>query len=383
MPAADWDLATDALPEQVKRVFRRVIPTGIQHGTVTVRHRGQSFELTTLRGEGAYSDGRRPDSVTFVSDLTADLGRRDFTINALAYDPLDDQLTDPFGGLGDLERHVIRAVGDARARFSEDGLRVLRAARFAATLGFRLDPDTEAAIALTLPTFSKVSPERVRDEWLKALKARDPAPAFVVMRKTGILRVSAPLLDAVEGVNFERSVASLVHAPMNACVRLALLFHAVEDLASVADWLVRYRFSNLEQETILRLLRHRAPAGSPAWSDADVRRFARAVGREHVAEVADFGVLVAEANEALQPEAVPTARRLRERVRACVRPDVALTTKELAVGGRELMQELGLAPGKQVGELIEALLGRVLDEPHLNSREALLDVARTLTARAD
>jgi tRNA nucleotidyltransferase (CCA-adding enzyme) len=380
-PAADWDLATDAVPDQVKRVFPRVIPTGIQHGTVTVRHRGQSYELTTLRGEGAYSDGRRPDSVTFVSDIAADLGRRDFTINALAYDPIDDRLTDPFGGLRDLDARLIRAVGDARERFSEDGLRVLRAARFAATLGFELDQATEKAIGETLATFSKVSTERVRDEWLKALKAQDPAPAFRIMRRTGILRVCAPALDELAEPEFERSLDCLRKAPLDSCVRMAVLFRNVTDLKSVLDWLVRYRFSNAEQERVLRLLRHAAPERSDDWSDADVRRFAREVGREHVGEVVEFGVLTAEVERDV-PQRAPAAKRLRERLGKLIRPEIALTSKDLAIGGRDLMTELGIAPGKQLGELIEALMNRVLEQPELNTREALLATARSVLAKS-
>ena len=139
----DWDIATDARPERVQRLFSRVIPTGIQHGTVTVLLSGQSFEVTTLRGETTYTDGRHPDAVHFVDDIVADLARRDFTINAIAYDPVGNQLIDPFDGLGDLAKRVLRAVGDPAERFAEDGLRVLRAARFVATLDVSLDPGTE------------------------------------------------------------------------------------------------------------------------------------------------------------------------------------------------------------------------------------------------
>src|SRR5690606_41041217 len=129
-PVSDWDLATTALPGEVQAVFKRTIPTGIQHGTVTVLHRGRHYEVTTLRGEGAYTDGRRPDTVEFVREIDEDLARRDFTVNAIAYDPLRRELVDPWGGLEDIDRKVIRAVGDPRERFGEDGLRVLRAARF-------------------------------------------------------------------------------------------------------------------------------------------------------------------------------------------------------------------------------------------------------------
>src|SRR5688572_18520956 len=138
----DWDIATDARPEDVTRLFRRVIPTGLQHGTVTVLAPNGQYEVTTLRGETTYTDGRRPDAVFFVDDIVDDLARRDFTINAIAYDPLEDRLIDPFDGIGDLTRRRLRAVGDAAERFAEDGLRVLRAARFVATLEVEIEPAT-------------------------------------------------------------------------------------------------------------------------------------------------------------------------------------------------------------------------------------------------
>jgi tRNA nucleotidyltransferase (CCA-adding enzyme) len=158
-PAKDWDIATDARPEEVVASFRRVIPTGIQHGTVTVMVQGTGYEVTTLRGEGAYTDGRRPDSVEFVDDITKDLARRDFTFNAMAIDPIDGRLVDPFDGAKDLEASVVRAVGEAEERFAEDGLRVLRAARFAATLRCSIDGATKRAMASdrALSTFKKVS----------------------------------------------------------------------------------------------------------------------------------------------------------------------------------------------------------------------------------
>ena len=155
----DWDIATDARPTEVKRFFPRVIETGIQHGTVTVMVNKEPYEVTTLRGEGAYSDGRRPDKVEFVEDIVADLARRDFTFNAIALDPVDGHVIDPFGGRADLKAGVLRAVGDARERFAEDGLRILRAARFSATLGVRIDDATFSAMsdARSHHTYRKVS----------------------------------------------------------------------------------------------------------------------------------------------------------------------------------------------------------------------------------
>ena len=159
---SDWDVATDARPTEVMKLFPRVIPTGIDHGTVSVLIRGVAYEVTTLRGETSYSDGRRPDAVVFVDDIAADLARRDFTFNAIAIDPLVPSLIDPWEGQKDLAARVLRAVGEPMERFSEDGLRVLRAARFAATLECAIEPRTLAAIEPTLDTYRKVSAERVR-----------------------------------------------------------------------------------------------------------------------------------------------------------------------------------------------------------------------------
>jgi len=381
-PAADWDLATSALPADVTRVFKRVIPTGIDHGTVTVRQHGKSYEVTTLRGEGAYSDGRRPDQVDFVTDIVADLSRRDFTINAIAYDPIADKLSDPFDGLGDLERRVIRAVGEATRRFSEDGLRVLRAARFAATLEFSIDPETEAAIGTTLDTFRKVSGERVREEWLKALKAKQPSIAFAIMERTGMLAVTAPMLATLPAPVFHEALACLDSAELEPCLRLAALFHPVLDLAAVADWLTRYRFSNAERDQVVTLLRYHAPADIEGLTDADLRRHARSVGREWVHAAAHLGCLVAQAKYGRDSAAYASAVRHAERLRALVTPKTALVSKELAVTGRDLMSELALAPGPELGKLLDHLLNAVLDDPHLNTRDALLTLARSTRTEA-
>ncbi len=375
-PASDWDLATSALPADVTRVFKRVIPTGIDHGTVTVRQHGTSYEVTTLRGEGAYSDGRRPDQVEFVTDIVADLSRRDFTINAIAYDPIADKLSDPFDGVRDLERRVIRAVGDATRRFSEDGLRVLRAARFAATLEFSIDPETEAAIGTTLDTFRKVSAERVREEWLKALKAKTPSTAFVIMERTGMLAVTAPLLASLPAEIFRQALSCLDTAELDPCLRLAALFHPVSDLGAVGDWLTSYRFSKAEREQVVTLLRYHAPVGLDTMSDSDVRRHARAAGREWVYAAAHLGCLVAQAKHGQASASYSLALRHAERLRALITPETALTSKELAVTGRDLMTELALAPGPELGKLLDFLMHAVIEEPRLNARDALLTLAR-------
>jgi tRNA nucleotidyltransferase (CCA-adding enzyme) len=375
--AADFDLATDAQPSQVKEVFPKVLPTGIEHGTVTVRYRGKSYEVTTLRGEGAYSDGRRPDSVHFVTDVEEDLARRDFTINAMAYDPLSDTLTDPFDGQGDLARRLIRAVGVAEQRFSEDGLRVLRAARFCATLEFALEPLTEAAIERTLGTFRRVSAERVRDEWLKALRAREPSRAFLVMKRTGILEITFPELAALSPETFERSLSALDAAPADAVLRLAALFWPLhEQIARVDAWLSAYRFSNQERERVLRLLRFAEPGRDAPPSAVELRRRGHAIGRAHLREVSELGALLAHAHHGPESTAYASAREVVGASEALLASGAALSQKELSISGKDLIEALQLAPGPRVGELLQKLLADVLEDPELNQAPLLLARAR-------
>ncbi len=378
-PAADWDLATNALPTDVQRIFQRVIPTGIQHGTVTVRLGGQSYEVTTLRGEGAYSDGRRPDSVVFVDDIAADLARRDFTVNAIAYDPLEQALIDPFAGLHDLDGRLIRAVGLAEERFGEDGLRVLRAARFVATLEFQLEPATEAAIRPTLDTFRKVSAERVRDEWMKALKAREPSRAFEVMARTGILEVTCEPLARLPSDDLHAYFRAMDGVSRDPVVRVAaLLASFVADVPALDAWLVRYRFSNQERERIVRMVKHHQDGWASLPDDGALRRFAARVGREALPEVLAVSLEVARCRFGEAHESTRAAQAFVAQVGRAVGEHTPLTNKELAIAGRDLMQALQLSPGPHIGRIIEALFQRVLDEPRLNTRESLLSLAQQL-----
>ncbi|MDR2143291.1 MAG: polynucleotide adenylyltransferase, partial [Treponema sp.] len=187
--AVDWDLATNARPQEVTGLFRKVIPTGIKHGTVTVRYKGRSVEVTTFRTESGYSDGRRPDTVSYAATIEEDLSRRDFTMNAAAVKLPDGSLTDPFGGRDDIKRRIIRCVGLASERFAEDGLRPLRALRFASQLGFDLDEATLGAIHGALPTTAKVASERIRDELDKIIDSPNPLRAFRLMEETELLHL--------------------------------------------------------------------------------------------------------------------------------------------------------------------------------------------------
>jgi tRNA nucleotidyltransferase (CCA-adding enzyme) len=406
---SDWDIATDARPDQVMKLFPRVIPTGIDHGTVTVLVRGVPYEVTTLRGETTYSDGRRPDSVVFVDDIAADLARRDFTVNAIAVDPLVPSLIDPWDGQKDLEARVLRAVGDPLQRFSEDGLRVLRAARFAATLECAIEPRTLAAIEPTLGTYRKVSAERVRDEWVKTMKAKKPSTAFDVMQKTGILAVTLP--EMLESVGMEQNryhaydVWTHALACLDACegdppLRIAALLHDIGKPRTRArsektnDYtfynhekvgaemagpiLDRLRFSNDEKARITSLVANHLVCYSDEWSDAAVRRWIRRVSVDRVedlyalnrADILGKGREVTNELEGLE--------RLKERVARELAAKHALSTRDLAVDGKDVIRELAIKPSRRVGEVLESLLEKVVEDPVLNERETLLRMIREM-----
>jgi tRNA nucleotidyltransferase (CCA-adding enzyme) len=410
---SDWDVATDALPEEVQLFFRdkHVIPTGIQHGTVTVMIDKRPHEVTTLRGEGAYTDGRRPDSVEFTDDITRDLARRDFTINAIALDPNDGHVIDPFHGREDLTARLLRAVGKPRERFDEDGLRVLRAARFVATLEVELESDTEKAIAPSLDTYKKVSQERVRDEWMKTMKARRPSRAFDVMKNTGILAITCP--ELLQGVGMEQNkwheydVWKHGMECMDACagdpvLRIAALLHDVGKPKSRAfsdktkDWtfyeherigaemaepiLTRLRFSNDERARIVALVRHHLFHYSDEWSDATVRRWMRRVGVEHVEDL--YAINEADVRSKGRDCAADLAAlaALKAHVEKVKAQGAALSTRDLAINGNDLMTELGLKPSRMLGEVLNTLLEAVVEDPAVNERTELLTRARQIVA---
>lgn len=390
----DWDIATDARPEQVQKLFRRVIPTGIDHGTVTVVIAKENFEVTTLRGETTYSDGRHPDAVFYVNDLAEDLARRDFTVNAIAYDVLGDTLHDPFGGLADLEALTLRAVGKAEERFGEDGLRVLRCARFAATLGMDIAPDTFSAMRPSLDSYRKVSAERVREEWFKALKAELPSRAFEVMRDVGLLEVTAPELQRLAGVRvpgldvdvLEHCLLCADALPQNPVLRLAGLLHALavsddgepqpEQSGVLARELcTRLRLSNAERDRVVALVRHHALPDEVPEGGA-LRRYLRDVTPELLPELLVLMRAHVGAGSASAEAELELLGALERAVSAELAQKPPLSLKDLAIGGRELIAECGVRPGPDVGRVLAALLELVLDEPGKNTREALLGEAR-------
>jgi tRNA nucleotidyltransferase (CCA-adding enzyme) len=405
----DWDVATDARPEEVKAIFPRVIETGIAHGTVTVLLHKIPYEVTTLRGEGAYSDGRRPDRVEFVEDIQADLARRDFTVNAIAIDPIDGHVIDPFDGRGDLGRRVLKAVGEARERFAEDGLRVLRAARFSATLGFAIDPETLRAMSdpRSLDTFRKVSAERVRDEWMKSMTAGRPSVAFNTMLDTGLLAITCPEMMASVGCEqnryhafdvWDHTMACVDACPADPVLRTAALLHdvgkprsrAMSDKtgdytfynheiigAEMADPILsRLRFPNDERVAIVALVRHHLVCYSDEWTDAAVRRWLRRVGPSVAPLLYELGRADARGKGRPVDDELRAFDELEARAKRIVDEGAALSVKDLAVRGGDLMAELGLAPGPEIGRILARLLEVVTDDPTKNERETLLDEAK-------
>ncbi|MBL8951436.1 MAG: [cytidine(C)-cytidine(C)-adenosine (A)]-adding enzyme [Myxococcaceae bacterium] len=329
----DFDLATSAKPDQVIAVFKKVIPTGIQHGTVTVLMQGHHVEVTTFRSEGDYVDGRRPATVSFHTDVEADLARRDFTINAMAEDPATGELVDPFGGRDDLKAKLVRCVRDPLERFGEDGLRCMRAVRFATILDFEIEPQTLAAIPARLDVFTKVAMERVRDELLKTLGSPHVARGLELLKRTGLLRE----IFGAEDVDPD----AVARAP--ASLRLAVL---LRQLKAKPD---RLKLSSAETEHLARLLAERVPAER---DDVGLRRWLSRIG---TAVARDLATLDA-------PELGARLDLL------ATHP---LTLKDLALKGPDLMAALGTGPGPAVGKAQRFLLDQVLQRPELNTPEEL------------
>lgn len=409
--AGDWDVATSAKPDEVMALFRRTIPTGLQHGTVTVMTgaaRGApkeeaGVEVTTFRGEGAYSDGRRPDEVHFGVPLEEDLARRDLVVNAIAYSPARHQIIDPFGGREDLRLRRLRAVGVPIDRFLEDGLRVMRAVRFAAALEFSIDEETEAALTGALPSLSKVSRERVTVELMKLLAAPRPSLGLAIAARRGVLENILP--EVTQGLTrWGRTAEELCRRVDEAApeARLGALVMDVADRPAAASasssgkrdksggaprgydkaaqqgvdgLLRRLKMKNADTEKAAQVAAAAAALEvSPPLDEEGVRRVLAAAGRSHAAAVVEAWRADGVARPAGQ------GAQLAEQGRRVVSRGDALSVAELAIAGADLISELGVPAGAEIGKLLRALLEQVLSDPTRNQRDALLAAARALRA---
>jgi len=403
LSVSDWDAATDAKPEDVKKLFKSVIPTGIQHGTVTVHWRGGSIETTTFRVDGEYKDGRRPVSVCFTSDLIEDLSRRDFTINGMAVDPATGDIVDPNGGLEDLEAGLIKAIGDPVARFEEDGLRPLRAVRFAARFGFSIDPATLAAIPATVERFRLVSAERIRDEFTKILVSSRAGEGLLRLDEAGLLAEFLPELTACKDVGqggphcydvFRHQVVACQAAPAELILRLAALLHDIgkpgkrtdagdgsltfygHDIESsrlAEKALRRLKYPNAIIDEVVTLVKHHMFDYAEDWTDAAVRRFVARVGLEHVKPLAILR-LADTTGLGHGPADPRSVMPLIDRVEELRAKDQAFGIKDLAIRGNDLAA-IGWPKGPSMGRALAELLEAVLDDPELNTREKLLEIA--------
>ena len=406
LPPDDYDFTTNATPQQVITLFRKVIPTGIEHGTVTVLFKGSSFEVTTYRMDGKYSNFRHPDSITYCTDIYEDLKRRDFTINAMAIDVRNDSLIDVHGGMEDLKKGIVRAIGNPNERFAEDGLRILRACRFAAQLDFQIEPVTLQGMINNKDHLENISKERIRDELLKTMTADHPSTAFLYMQKTEILEYVLP--ELLEGVGIEqrdRHQFDVFHHSLYSCdfmekdpvLRMAALLHDIgkprcfkvrdgintfyghENVGAemAHEILRRLKFSKADENRICHLIQNHMFHYTEEWSDGAVRRFIARVGIENLSDLfklrfADRAGAAGDKSFACTPEDIALSRR----VDAIVKETPALKLGDLAVNGQMLFKEAGIPKGPAMGLVLNYLLEAVMDDPAMNTKEQLLNLGR-------
>ena len=399
----DWDITTSAKPEQVKRIFRRTVDTGIEHGTVTVLIGKDGFEVTTYRVDGLYEDGRHPKEVTFTSRLEEDLKRRDFTINAMAYND-DERLVDAFGGMRDLNYHLIRCVGDPKERFSEDALRILRAVRFSAQLAFPIEPETAEAIKSLAPNLEKISAERIQAELVKLLVSDHPERIQDAC-ELGITKVVLPEWGDMVGVKQNTPhhkydvAAHTVHALQNVkndkVLRLTMLFHdmgkpvmkttdengrdhfkghaiASEQIAKTV--MKRLKFDNDTIRKVTKLVAYHDYRMEP--TGANVRRAMHEIGVELFPYYLAVRLADTKAQSSYERRGkLENIIQIRELYRNALRNKECVTLKDLAVTGTDLIN-LGIAPGKELGTLLNELLDMVIEDPAWNQKGKLCDYVK-------
>ncbi|MDR2842524.1 MAG: CCA tRNA nucleotidyltransferase [Spirochaetaceae bacterium] len=407
--SSDWDIATDAHPLEVKKMFRTVIPTGIKHGTLTVLYKGKSIEITSFRKEAGYSDGRHPDEIEYAATIEEDLSRRDFTMNAIAASLPDGIITDPFNGQADIKNKLIRCVGNAKERFNEDGLRPLRALRFVAQLNFNIENTVLDAITASLNITQKVSAERVRDEFEKIIRSNDPVSAIRLMEQTGLLALLLPELQECRGVEqkgyhdfdvLDHSLLALDWTAHNGCghtVRLAGLFHDLGKPKSALKnddgvWtfynhekysveitnkiMKRLRYSNSQREEVVHLIEEHMFHYEDIWSDAAVRRFVSRVGEDNLQNLFELRFADSYALKKITPP-YDLLLPFQKRIEKVLEKSRAFSLKDMAVKGHDLI-ELGIPAGKHLGIILNRLLEAVIEDPELNTKEKLLEIAAEL-----
>ncbi len=356
----DYDIATSATPYEVSKLFPKIIPTGIAHGTITVIEDNYPVEVTTFRSEGEYTDSRRPSSVTFEEDIEDDLSRRDLTINSMAWDPFTDKIIDPFEGQIDLQAKRIRAVGDPLKRFTEDGLRSLRAVRFSAVLGFQnIDPGTYEAIQDSIPAFREVANERIREELIKILMSKHADDGIRLMIRTGLLKEIVPELGPEDATNSHRAV---MHSPEDVSSRVASFLYPVQSKA--VSIMRRLTFPNTTIDEVKRCLENVLPEDVGSWSDVEYRRWAAKV----------YPGLMQAFHTSRAIWVANSLKRADESMRmilSMIESAPPIQMKDLALNGSDIMEILKIGQSPIIGEAYRFLMNTVLDHPELNTREKL------------
>ena len=417
-PCSDWDVATNAKPEDVMKMFKFVVPTGIAHGTVTVHFMKQEIEVTTFRTESDYSDGRHPDKIEYAATIEEDLSRRDFTMNAIAVDLKDGSIVDPFGGRKDIKKKIIKTVGNAHERFMEDGLRPVRALRFASQLNFSIEKKTYLEIFkedIQKKSLS-ISIERFRDEFMKMMKSQYPSVGLKLMEETGILNLFIPEFTICRGcVQSDKRgyhefdvLDHLFYACDGApkekpLIRLAALLHdigkpkakrvSMEDAfekisfynhdfigAEIAfEIMTRLKFSNKEIEHVCHLIKNHMYHYETNWSNGAVRRFIVRVGKENIEDLFDLRLsdIYGMHNKKVSPQSLSTDLfvEFSDRIKDVLLKDDALSLKDLKINGKDLLS-LGVQ-GKKIGIILNELFESVLEDPQMNDHEKLMAVAKS------
>ncbi len=434
VPAHDWDIATNATPQDVIGLFKFVVPTGIEHGTVTVHFKGNEIEVTTFRTESGYSDGRHPDSINYAATIEEDLARRDFTMNAIAASLEDGSVVDPYGGQEDIKNQLIRTVGLPHERFMEDGLRPVRALRFASKLGFSIEKDTYSEIFKKeiQEKVASISIERFRDEFEKIMASTKPSVGMKLLEETGLLSIFIPEFGVCRGCVQSDYRAfhkfDVMDHLLYACdgapaaklnVRLAALFHDIgkpaakkiiretvldgdkndgstKEIETITFYnheaagekitrqlMIRLKFSNDMTDSVCHLVKEHMFHYENSWTDAAVRRFIMRVGPECLEDLydlrlADMYGMYNEPVDVRYSASVALLLELKERVEKELEKKTALSLKSLAVNGRDLMN-IGIPAGKELGRILNELLDCVVEDPSMNDREKLLETAKKIS----
>lgn len=416
----DYDIATNATPAQVMKIFRNVIPTGIAHGTVTIHIFGLELETTTFRTEAEYTDGRHPDNVKYAQTIEEDLSRRDFTMNAIAAELSTGKITDPFNGQSDIKSRIIRTVGNPLERFSEDGLRPVRAIRFAGQLGFEIEKKTFDAISNEeiLKKVEGISTERFRDEFCKILASEKPSAGIKLLEQAGILRIFVPQFSPCRGCLqqdergfHEFDVADHILYACDGCpkenltVRLSAFYHDIgkpesktteiidgkerihfhghEQVSAekAAASMASLKFSNDEIKKVRHLVKEHMFHYESSWSDAAVRRFIIRAGAENLEDL--FLLRLADIygmHRIPLQENSPSWKLLAElknRIEKILNENSALSLKDLKINGKDLI-EAGIPSGKTMGKILNELFETVTDSPEMNDKEKLTALAKKI-----